>query len=88
MKAALAAALPGFVNEDGDIAPYTHQWAVDWNVPVIATPAVYDADGNVTSAAVMEAGFFANVCVLDGTLDVSALTSKDQTPSNPQRVFA
>lgn len=88
MKTALASALPGFVNEDGDIVPHTHQWAVDWGVQVVQSPAVYDEELNIVTPAVLEAGFFANVCVLDDSLDVSALNALDQTPANPQRVFA
>src|SRR3546814_2451703 len=40
MLAALTDCLPGLVGEDGSLACYTHRWALDWNVPIVAIPAV------------------------------------------------
>ena len=87
MRTLLTKALPGFANEDGELVCYTHQWAVDWNIPIVSTPAVFTNTGKASKAAVMETGFFANVIVHDPKIDVSTLVAKDQTPNNPQRVF-
>lgn len=92
MTKALSAVLPGFVTTDADdngaLACHTHQWAVDWDIPIVSVAAVLDANGVVISAAIMELGFFANVCILDDSIDVSAFDVLDRKPSNPQRVFA
>lgn len=87
MRTLLAKALPGFV-VDGEIVAYTHKWAVDWGIPIVSVPAVMDKAGKQTKAAVMEAGFFANVAILDDKLNTAALDAADQKPGNPQRVFA
>ena len=84
MIAALDAILPDFQTEDGPKF-YTQQWSLDWDIPIVTTPAVLDGEGNVITPAVMEAGFFAN---LKTDLDTSAIAGMDQTPKAPQRVFA
>ena len=89
MIAALDAILPEFVyiDENGDDALklFTAEWAIDWNIPIIETPAVFDDEGEVISQAVMETGFFAN---LKTDLDTASLASLEQTPASPQRVFS
>jgi len=89
MIAALDAILPEFVytDENGDEALklFTAQWAIDWDIPIVETPAVFDDEGEVISPAVMETGFFAN---LKTDLDASSLASMEKTPTSPQRVFA
>jgi hypothetical protein len=91
MKTLLAKALPGFVGTDEDgneyLACYTHQWAVDWNIPIVSVAAVVNIDGTQVSPAVMETGFFANVAIHDDKLNIAALEAADQKPKNPQRVF-
>lgn len=84
MIAALDAILPDFQTEDGPRF-YTAEWSLDWDIPIVQTPAVIDEDGEVVTPAVMEAGFFAN---LKTSLDTSAIAGMDQTPASPQRVFA
>lgn len=84
MIAALDAILPEFQTEEG-LCFYTSEWSLDWNIPIVMTPVVLDADGNTITPAVMEGGFFAN---LKTDLDTSAIAGMDQTPTAPQRVFA
>ena len=93
MKTALASAFDGFVSTDEDgeemLCVYNHQWAVDWDIPIVTTPAVFDEAGEtVVEPAVMEAGFFCNVIVHDAEIDASSLNALDQKPATPQRVFA
>ena len=93
MKTALASAFDGFVSTDEDgeeiLICYTHQWAVDWDIKIVTTPAEFDEAGEkVIKDAVMEAGFFANVIVHDPSIDASSLNTLDQKPATPQRVFA
>ena len=89
MIAALAAILPDFVytDENGDEALklYTAQWAIDWDIQIVDTPAVINDEGEVVSPAVLETGFFAN---LKTDLDTTSLASMEQTPTSPQRIFA
>jgi hypothetical protein len=89
MIAALAAILPEFIytDENGDDALklFTAQWAIDWDIPIVETPAVINDEGEVISQVVMEIGFFAN---LKTDLDTSSLASLEQTPTSPQRIFA
>ena len=92
MKSTLAEALDGFLaaDENGDemLVFYTHQWSVDWNIPITQTPAVLDDEGNITSNPVMEDGFFCNVIVHDPEIDATAIEALDQQPTTPQRRFA
>lgn len=92
MKSTLAEALDGFVgsDENGDeiLVFYTHQWSVDWDIPIIQTPATFDGEGNITSQPIMESGFFANVQLHDPEIDATSLEALDQKPTTPQRRFA
>ena len=92
MKTALNDVLPGFVgtNENGEeiLICYTHQWSVDWDIPITQTPAVLDDEGNITTQPVMESGFFCNVQLHDPDIDATSLEALDQQPSTPQRRFA
>ena len=93
MRTALAAALNGFVgaDENGDeiLVCYTHQWSVDWDIPICTTPAVFDEAGEtVVEPAVMESGFFCNIIVSDKDIDTTSIEAIDQQPNTPQRRFA
>jgi len=88
MKSTLASALDGFVGSDDALVFYSHQWSVDWDIPIIKTPAVLDDEGNITSQPIMESGFFANVQIHDPDIDATSLEALDQQPTTPQRRFA
>ena len=92
MKSTLASALDGFVgaDENGDemLVFYSHQWSVDWDIPITKSFAVLDDEGNVTTQPVMESGFFANVQVHDLDIDTTSIEALDQKPVTPQRRFA
>jgi hypothetical protein len=92
MKSALSDVIDGFIGSDGNgdemLVFYTHKWAVDWDIPIIKTPAVLDDEGNVTTQPVMEDGFFANVQVHDLDIDTTSIEALDQQPETPQRRFA
>ena len=93
MKSTLAEALGGFVGSDENgaevLAFFTHQWSVDWDIPITQTPAVFDEAGEtVVEPAVMESGFFCNIIVSDKDIDTTSIEAIDQQPNTPQRRFA
>lgn len=73
----------------GHIAFYNHRWALDWNIPITLVPAVLDANGEVTTPAVMSGDFHANLKILDpdALLDFP-FGIESVNPVNPQREFA
>ena len=84
---ALAAALP-FARDDNGWAGGGHSFALDLIGPIETTPAVYDAEGNVVTPAVVDAAFHANLRLLDETLAGQVPQSVQITVINPRRVWA
>lgn len=80
------------LDEDGleVLASATTQWAWDWNIPHVITPAVFDETDIdlVITQAVMSTDFHANLRLLDETVDVSALDILEVFPVTPDRIFA
>lgn len=93
MRAEVIRVLDGatYTDENGDeqIVFYNHRWALDWNIPITLVPAVLDANGEVTTPAVMSGDFHANLKILDpdALLDFP-FGIESVNPVNPQREFA
>lgn len=68
----------------------TPAFALDAGVPVQASPAVFDAAGELVAAATLEAGFHLNIRLPDGTLE-SAIRATglvlDPPPATPARAW-
>ena len=61
------------------------KWLVEIGVPVVVTPAVYDAHGEMVSPAVMADGYHVNVRLVGFDIDFGTHEAQPQTA---QRVFA
>ncbi len=86
----LKAALPGFVNADGDWITASHQWALDPIGTLVTAPAEVDAVGAVTTPATVDGRFHVNLRLLDDSL-LSSVPSGlviDPAPLTPSRVWA
>ncbi len=89
----VAQVLDGVVvqDENGEDALrlYTHRWALDWDIPIVLTPAVLDTEGAVSVPAVMSTDFHANLLIIDpdALLDFP-FGIESVNPVNPQRGFA
>lgn len=87
-EASLKAALPDFLNEEGNFLTSNHQWALDLIGPVTTTNAVLDLDGNVTAPAVVDERFHANLRLIDEALAPLVPDAIKITVNSPRRVWA
>ena len=65
---ALKAILPASMLFEGEIMQASHEHAIDWGFPIVDVEAVVDADGNITTPAVLSTKFHANLRVFSEEL--------------------
>lgn len=94
-EAALVAVLPMLRGRDPNgAAVWTSgpHHAVDADIPIVTAPAVLDAAGMVTTPAVLDPRFHANLRLDAGHPDRDAIVAATApfvvTPASPRRIFA
>ena len=98
---ALRAILPKEMVVDGEISQGSHTFALDWGFPIIEVEAISDAEGVITTPAVISTKFHANLRVFteellsefeDSGLVKATIRSGSTTfgiaPTRIQRVWA
>ena len=65
---ALRALLPNSMIYEGEIMQASRDHAIDWGFPIVEVEAVVDADGNITTPAVLSTKFHANLRVFSEEL--------------------
>jgi len=90
-EASAVAALPQLRGAEGWIAA-SHHHALDPIGPMVTAPAILDADGNVTTPAVLDGAFHVNLLLDPDHPDAAAIQaavgSCRLTPANRRRVWA